>query len=179
MRAACREVNSEHLSDLLRGFAVIDTGDYLQIQNLVYRYAWLLDTGRWVELGKLFAHADLYIAGALAASHDADAVTALWQRHVRLYDNQTPRTRHFISNLMIESEDGHSARSYSYVQVVQQTRTLPLQPIITGDYLDRFVKVDGIWRFSERRIENDLFGNLAGHLLIGMETPDGGVPQTW
>jgi len=158
---------------------VIKTEDWLQIQNLVYRYACLLDTGRWAELGELFAHADLYIAGELAVHHNARKVTELWQRYVRLYANQTPRTRHLITNLMIESVDEHTARSYSYVLVVQQTKTLPLQPIITGDYLDRFVKVNGIWRFSERRIENDLFGNLAEHLLIGMETSDDKRPQIW
>jgi len=158
---------------------MFNTEDYLQIQNLVHRYAYLLDTGRWAELGALFAHADLYIAGALVASHDADEVTALWGRHVRLYANKTPRTRHLITNLMIECVNEHLARSYSYVMVVQQTKALPLQPIITGDYLDRFIKVDDIWRFCERRIENDLFGNLAEHLLVGMETVDDKGPQSW
>jgi hypothetical protein len=47
--------------------------------------------------------------------------------------------------------------------VFQQTKNLPLQPIIGGDYRDRFEKVDGVWRFSERHIGNDLFGNLSAH----------------
>jgi len=160
-------------------FEMMNVEDYLQIKNLVYRYAYLLDTGRWLELGELFAHADLYIAGELAVHNNAAEVALLWQRHVRLYTTKTPRTHHIITNLMIEAEGDHVARSHSYVLVVQQTGKLPLQPIITGDYLDRFVKMNGDWRFSERRIENDLFGNLSEHLIISVDTPDDRYPQNW
>ena len=47
----------------------------------------------------------------------------------------------------------------------QATEALPLQPIIGGRYFDRFAKVDGVWRFTERRMEMELFGNLSAHLL--------------
>jgi len=152
--------------------SVIKIEDYIQIKNLVYRYAYLLDTGRWADLGELFADADVYIAGALAVRRNAGELTALWQRYVRLYDTKTPRTHHIITNLTIEGEARNIARAHSYVLVVQQTKMLPLQPIITGDYLDRFVNVGGIWRFSERRIDNDLFGDLSAHLLLEMETSE-------
>ena len=48
-------------------------------------------------------------------------------------------------------------------------RSVPLAPVIAGDYLDRFAKVDGTWRFTERRIGNDLFGDLSDHLLEPIE----------
>jgi hypothetical protein len=31
-----------------------------------------------------------------------------------------------------------------------------LQPVIGGRNYDRFERVDGVWRFRERRIESDL-----------------------
>ena len=49
--------------------------------------------------------------------------------------------------------------------VHQATDVLPLQPIIGGRYYDRFAKTEGAWRFTERRMEMDLFGNLSAHLL--------------
>ena len=51
-----------------------------------------------------------------------------------------------------------AARAQSYVLVHQATEALPLQPIIGGRYYDRFARVDGRWRFTERRMEMDLFG---------------------
>ena len=151
----------------------------MQIQNLLFRYAHLLDTGRWTELCKLFAQADVYIAGELVVSRNPAELTALWERYLRRYANGTPRTHHIISNTTIESQGENSARSYCYVLVVQQGSTLPLQPVIAGDYLDRFVKADGVWRFSDRRIGNELFGNLSEHLLRPMTAPDDRLPQSW
>lgn len=159
--------------------AKVDANDYFQIQNLVHRYAHLVDTGRWIELGELFAQADVYIGGKLAVSRDATALTALWRRYVRLYANGTPRTRHITTNLTIEPEGEDAARSHCYVVVMQQTDRLPLQPIIAGDYLDRFVKVAGVWRFSERSIDNDLFGDLRQHLLESIDVPEDRLPQHW
>jgi len=47
--------------------------------------------------------------------------------------------------------------------VFQQTAGFPLQPIIGGDYEDRLQKIDGRWRFIERRIRNDQVGDLSAH----------------
>jgi hypothetical protein len=41
---------------------------------------------------------------------------------------------------------------------------LGLQPIIAGQYRDRFEKVDAAWRFTERIIHPDLIGDLARHM---------------
>ncbi|WP_413657484.1 nuclear transport factor 2 family protein [Paraburkholderia phenoliruptrix] len=139
----------------------------------------MLDTGRWDELGELFSRADVYIAGKLAASHNGAALTAMWKQYVRLYPNGTPRTHHIMSNVTIEPDGKNQARSHSYVVVMQQSDTLALQPVIAGDYLDRFIKADDVWWFSERRIGNELFGDLSQHLLISIETSKDRLPQSW
>lgn len=145
--------------------------DYFSIQNLVFGYARLLDRGDFDGVGRLFAHADLYSQGKLVARSDPQRVATTWRKHTIAYENGTPRTRHFVTNLIIEPEDDGTARAESYVCVMQQTRTLPLQPVIAGDYLDRFAKVDGRWRFTERRIGTEMFGNLSGHLAIPLPVP--------
>ena len=53
----------------------------------------------------------------------------------------------------------------SYVVVFQQTEKLPLQAIIAGTYFDRFTKIDGTWRLTERIEDMELIGNLSEHLL--------------
>lgn len=154
--------------------------DYFAIQNLVFRYARCLDRGDFEGGSRLFAHADLYAQGRRVARSDAAVVEEMWRRHVIVYDNGTPRTRHVVTNLIIEPEGEDRARAESYVMVIQQTRSLPLQPIIAGDYFDRFAKVDGTWRFTERRIGTEMFGNLSEHLAIAMTAPERYArPQEW
>jgi 3-phenylpropionate/cinnamic acid dioxygenase small subunit len=94
------------------------------------------------------------------------AITAMYTQFTRVYpETGTPRTRHVTSNVIIEPDGANAARAQSYVLVHQATDVLPLQPIIGGRYYDRFAKTEGAWRFTERRMEMDLFGNLSAHLL--------------
>lgn len=142
---------------------MVDATDYFAIQNLIHAYAYRLDGGRLDELGALFAHADVHFQGIPEpVRSDPAAVTKMFADFLRLYEGR-PRTRHVLSNVVIEFDGPTRARATSYVVVFQQTEALPLQPIITGDYADRFEKVGGTWRFAERFIRNDLFGNLSAH----------------
>ncbi|MNH44572.1 hypothetical protein D3C79_1067710 [compost metagenome] len=51
--------------------------------------------------------------------------------------------------------------------MLQATDTLPLQPIASGRYLDEFVRMDGVWRFSFRDYSHlDMMGDLSAHLSM-------------
>ena len=52
--------------------------------------------------------------------------------------------------------------------VFQQTPTLPLQPIVTGRYRDRFARVDNSWTFAERHIIVDHVGDVSEHLAFDL-----------
>ncbi|MGW5385782.1 nuclear transport factor 2 family protein [Nocardia sp. NPDC003963] len=158
---------------------MIGFSDHHAIERLIHIYPYYLDAGRFDELGRLFEHADLYIGAELVARRDPMAVAALWRRYVRVYPSGTPRTRHVVSNIMIDDEGADRASAYSCVMVLQQPPGLPLRPIIAGDYLDRFGKIDGRWWFTERRVGNDLFGDLSHHLLEPMPVVDETRPQRW
>ena len=58
-----------------------------------------------------------------------------------------------------------SASASSYAMVFQAVDDFPLQPVIGVRYRDRFDKVGDEWRFAERRIIGQLFGDLSRHLL--------------
>jgi hypothetical protein len=144
----------------------VTADDYFAIQNLVYRYCDRLDRGDFAGVGALFAHADFYVPAAPGPIRGAAVVESLYARYTRLYpDSGTPKTRHVTTNLIIEPEGLDAARAQSYVVVFQATDELPLQPVIACTNQDRFARVDGSWRFSERRIEINLSGDLSVHLL--------------
>ena len=79
-----------------------------------------------------------------------------------LYDDGTPQTLHQITNVTVRVEGAHAtARScFTVLQVTGQG----LHPILAGDYHDRFERVDGAWRFTERIIDPRLFGDMARHM---------------
>ncbi len=136
--------------------------DLLAIQKLVHLYPRHLDSGDLDGLGQLFAQATVHFEGAPPVVKDPIEVTRMFADFLRLYEG-IPRTRHMICNLIVEPDGPGRAAAISAVFVLQDAPGVPLQPIITGDYHDHFAKVDGIWHFTERRITNDLFGNLSAH----------------
>lgn len=142
---------------------MLNTDDYIQIQNLIHSYPKFLDSGQLDKMGELFAQATVYFEGVNEPLvNDPRAVSAMFENFLQLYEGK-PRTRHAIVNLILEEDGENRAVATSTVVVFQQTDNLPLQPIITGDYQDRFESSDGEWHFSERRITNDLFGDLRAH----------------
>jgi len=73
-----------------------------------------------------------------------------------------------ITNLSIEVvETADTASARSYYTVLQATPALGLQPIVAGRYEDRFVRIRGTWRFTERFVHVDLVGDLSQHVRGG------------
>lgn len=136
-----------------------------EIANLLYRYAERLDAGDLEGMAALFRHARIKLLDG-ADNVTADSLLAIFRQRVKLYPCGTPRTRHLISNPIIEvDEAAHRATARSCYTVLQSTDSLPLQPIAMGRYLDAFERVDGIWRFSFRDYSIlDATGDLSGHL---------------
>ncbi|MCY1414205.1 hypothetical protein D3C76_669410 [compost metagenome] len=136
-----------------------------EITNLLYRYAELLDGGDLEGVAELFRHAQI----KLQAGHERVGATELlriFREQVKIYPCGTPRTKHLVTNPMIEvDEESHRATARSYYTVLQGTDGLQLQPIATGRYHDAFERIDGIWRFSFRDYSMlDMVGNLSCHL---------------
>ncbi len=141
----------------------MDVSDYFEIQNLLFSYPYALDRGDFDAVGQLFANATVYSGGQVMADKDPAAVAKAFRDWVIVYDDGTPRTRHMLANVIIKPEGASRATVQSYVMVFQQADNLPLQPVIGGDYRDTVEKVDGAWRFVERRMGNDLVGDLSAH----------------
>jgi len=137
------------------------------ITNLLYRYAELMDAGDLEAVAALFAHARIKLGSGETVEGSAPMLE-LWRTHVRIHPCGTPRTKHVITNPIVDiDEDAGTATCRSYYTVIQATADLSLQAICAGRYHDTFACMDGEWRFTGRDYSMlDLIGDLGQHLLV-------------
>lgn len=136
----------------------------IAIANLVYRYAECIDSGDLEAASELFRHARVYM-GAELGEVGHEQVLALWYQSIVIYPDGTPRTKHVITNPIIEvDETAGTGTCRTYYTVMQQAGDGGLQAVICGRYHDRFERVDGNWRFSHRDYSlHDLPGDMSRH----------------
>lgn len=145
------------------------TSSEAAITNVLYRYAEMVDAGRFEDLaGELFAHAEFIVAPPPARRIDGAAMAGLMVATTIRHGDGTPRTRHVITNPIVEvDEQAGTATCRSYYTVLQQTETLPLQPVVAGRYHDRFARIAGEWCFTERDYTMiDMVGDVSQHLRM-------------
>jgi 3-phenylpropionate/cinnamic acid dioxygenase small subunit len=140
----------------------------LDITNLIYSYADLLDAGDLDAVAGLFAHGRICGVengppGTVFAG--AAGVRQMYDMATRLYDDGTPKTKHNTTNVRLEIDEAQgTARSTSYYCVTQATPELPLQVIVTGHYKDTFHRFDNAWWFDTRIMFVDQVGDVSHHL---------------
>ena len=142
--------------------------DALAITNLLYRYAELIDSGDLAATSELFADAVTVYGDNGDEVRGAAPMLEMWRGWVKMHPDGTPRTKHVITNPIIDlDEDAGTAKCRSYYTVLQQVAEGPLQVVAAGRYHDEFRRVDGTWRFSRRDYSMlDLTGDLSEHLMI-------------
>ena len=144
------------------------TTDDTRITNLIHLYAELLDSGQLEACCDLFAHARVVLDHEAdpPVVVDRDGLLEVWRSMVAIHEDGTPRTRHLVGTPILEVDaEAGTATCRSTYTVFQQVAAGPLQPIISGRYNDRFERVDGTWRFTERTYAADLVGDLSNHML--------------
>ncbi|MBV8964707.1 MAG: nuclear transport factor 2 family protein [Mycobacteriaceae bacterium] len=137
-----------------------------EISNLLYSYAEFMDSGDFAGAADLFRHARLRVDATSDGTVDSATMLSLWRAMVIVYPDGTPRTKHLVTNPIIDVDDaGGTATCRSYYTVLQQTEDLALQVIVAGRYHDRFERVDGRWRFCYRDYSMmDQVGDVSQHL---------------
>jgi hypothetical protein len=142
---------------------VLSDGD--QVRNLLGTYCERLDTGDFGGVGALFADGRLATEDGTVLASGAEEVAAFYRAGTLDHDG-SPRTKHLVvDTVLLPAGDDRSltARS-SYVVYQAVAGVLPLQPIITGRYVDTFERAGDGWRWSERRFSVDQVGDLSQHL---------------
>src|ERR1700753_203480 len=140
----------------------------LEITNLIYTYAELLDAGDLDGVARLFAHGR--ICGVENGPPETvfagtTGVRGMYEMATRIYEDGTPKTKHNTTNVRLDiDEAAGTASSSSYYNVMQATPDLRLQVIVTGHYKDTFHRVDGAWWFDTRIMFVDQVGDVSQHL---------------
>ncbi|GLK54499.1 hypothetical protein JOD31_001668 [Methylopila capsulata] len=133
-----------------------------EVRRLLAQYTHNLDFGNVDANAELLADAqfkvvDEYITGK-------EKIAQFLRNNLQYHSDNTPRTWHSVSNVLIEVQSSTEASSVCYFTVHQHTDCLPLQPIVTGRYIDTFVLRDAKWRFASRAVDPRLFGDISHHV---------------
>ena len=75
------------------------------ITKLIYTYAERIDAGDFAGVAEVFAHATLTFEGFGDAVSGAPAVQSLYERTTRRYEDGTPRTKHVMTNVIVDADD--------------------------------------------------------------------------
>jgi 3-phenylpropionate/cinnamic acid dioxygenase small subunit len=141
--------------------------DKLEITELLYRYAELIDAGDFDGVGRLLARST-FGGPASGSVSGADNIAKLFAMTTRRYPEHgnTPRTRHLVLNPVVELSGDGTAAARSTFCVMQDTETASIQPIVVGRYYDAFARDDQGWYFTERKVDIQMIGDVSAHLMV-------------
>jgi len=126
------------------------------IRELLHRYCFCMDEGRFVELGALFTEDGEWIAPYRSATGPAD-IAAWLQQSVP----PQPRRVHYVMNSIVDCDcDGAHATARSNYLVMVEGANGPV-PSVCGVYDDVLIKQPDGWRFRRRRLIHAFTGDMA------------------
>ena len=133
--------------------------DVAEITKLVNSYGLLLDQGDIDGVLALFQHSTWRGAANRPVLRGSAEVRPVYEQLLTALGSL--RTKHLLTNLAVQIDaSGTTASSHCYWTVLQNTEPgAAIDVTLSGQYTDRFEKVDGSWRFADRLITTDLFGN--------------------
>jgi SnoaL-like domain len=124
------------------------------IREVLHRYCFCMDEGRFVELAALFAEDGEWIGPYRTAKSPAE-IAAWLQESVP----SQPRRVHYIMNTIIDCDDAHATARSNYLVMIEGANG-PL-PSVCGTCDDVLVKQPGGWRFQRRRLIHAFKGEMA------------------
>ncbi len=124
------------------------------IRELLHRYCFYMDEGRFTELAALFAEDGEWIAPYRSATGPAEI--AMWLRQSVPAE---PRRVHYVMNTIIDCGEGRATARSNYLVMVEGQKG-PF-PSVCGVYDDVLVRQADGWRFQRRRLIHAFKGELA------------------
>jgi hypothetical protein len=124
------------------------------IRELLHRYCFCLDAGRFTELAALFTADGEWVAPYHSAKGPTDIAAWLLQSvpgH--------PRRMHYVMNSIIDCDDTSATAQSNYLVMIESPNGP--QPSVCGTYDDALVKQPDGWRFKRRRLIHAFSGEMA------------------
>jgi 3-phenylpropionate/cinnamic acid dioxygenase small subunit len=153
----------------------VEGGGVEAVAALVHAYARLIDAGDLDGVARLFDRAVWRSPQHPEGLRGLEAVRRVYDG-VRLYDG-SPRTKHVISNLVVEVDEAlGSASSRCCFTVLHGAEGRSVRPVLSGRYHDAFARGAGDagaggWHFTERVTHVDLVGDVSGHFRAERPLP--------
>ncbi len=126
-----------------------------QILNLIAQYAHYVDQGAFDKVGELFAEGTLLSPGQELKGKES--VANQLKQNLQIFADGTPRTAHLNTNTVLnieEEKDEATAVSTSYLTILPEEgeKGFSFQSIAVGRYDDTFIRKNGQWHFSVRKV---------------------------
>jgi ketosteroid isomerase-like protein len=121
-----------------------------EIEALIAEFAWLIDHGESGRVAALFTDDGWYgrDSGERSTGH-AEIARAYAERA----DGGERTARHIFTNLRLSfvADDAAEGECILLLFAADGRPPLPAEPMLVQDYLDRYRRVDGHWRFASRQ----------------------------
>ena len=124
------------------------------IRELLHRYCFCMDEGRFTELAALFTEDGEWIAPYRSAKGRTD-IAAWLQQSVP----PQPRRMHYVMNSIIDCTGSRATARSNYLVMVEGAEG-PI-PSVCGTYDDVLVKQSSGWRFQRRQLIHAFRGDMA------------------
>ena len=133
--------------------------DINDIRHLIHHYCFYMDSGRFAELGALFADDAEWLTPYAHVKGPAE-ITAVMTKNVPA----SPKRVHMTLNSIIEV-DGDTATGQSNYMVMLETPSGP-QPSICGIYSDTYIRTAQGWRFQRRQLIHLFKGEMGLNIPV-------------
>jgi 3-phenylpropionate/cinnamic acid dioxygenase small subunit len=124
------------------------------IRELLHRYCFCMDEGRFTDLAALFTDDGEWIAPYRTAKGPTDIAAWLAQSVP-----PQPRRVHYVMNTIIDLDGERATARSNYLVMVEGTDG-PV-PSVCGVYDDVLAKLPPGWRFQRRRLIHAFRGDMA------------------
>jgi SnoaL-like domain len=129
------------------------TADIVEIEQLLYRYCFAVDSGAPEDVAALFSETALlipvYTGGAPA--HGRPAILQWYVNYRKGTRAAVDHLRHAVTNPLIEVRGDH-ATAQCYLTANAVSKTSGKASWTAGTYKDKLVREAGRWLFAERQI---------------------------
>jgi 3-phenylpropionate/cinnamic acid dioxygenase small subunit len=133
------------------------------ITALVHHYGELLDAGDIDGVVALFSRATWRSAATGAVLSTPEEIRGVYE-NIAMHDG-SPRTRHLMTNVVIEMDDGADVAAGRSTYTVLQSVGAgdPIEIVVVGRYEDRYARGPDGWHLTDRLFLVDLQADTSRH----------------